>query len=97
MNELITHDQLLSVCIYLPDDYTPYGSLQRWEHEEQGYPDCSCGCRWYVKLAGELGDDWGVCTNPRSHRTGLLTFEHQGCLQFESDTEEAIGYANDGF
>ena len=57
MNEAITHEHLLNVCTYLPDDYTPYGTLQRWEHEDQDYPDCSCGCRWYARLAGELGYD----------------------------------------
>lgn len=95
MNETTTHEHLLNVCKYLPEDYTPYGLLQRWEHDDQDYPDCSCGCRWYAKLAGELGYDWGVCTNPKSHRIGLLTFEHQGCLQFEPDEEETIDYAND--
>jgi hypothetical protein len=43
------------------------------------------GCRWYVKLQGSLGHDWGVCTNAQSHRCGLLTFEHQGCQQFERE------------
>jgi hypothetical protein len=31
--------------------------------------------------------DWGVCVNPKSHRCGLLTFEHQGCPEFEYDEE----------
>ena len=44
--------------------------------------DCSCGCKHYVTLAGALGADWGVCTNPWSPRAGLLTFEHQGCEFF---------------
>lgn len=28
-------------------------------------------------------NDWGVRDNPRSHRAGLLIFEHQGCAEFE--------------
>lgn len=48
--------------------------------------DCSCGCRYFAKLPGALGQDWGVCWNANSHRAGLLTFEHQGCPQFEYDT-----------
>jgi len=32
--------------------------------------------------------DWGVCVNPASPRAGLLTFEHQGCEQFEHDESE---------
>ncbi|MBO0862271.1 MAG: DUF3027 domain-containing protein [Chloracidobacterium sp.] len=47
--------------------------------------DCSCGCRHYAPLEGKEGADWGVCTNPRSPRAGLLTFEHQGCEYFEYD------------
>ena len=35
-----------------------------------------------------LSMDWGVCTNQRSHRCGLLTFEHQGCPAFDYDEEE---------
>jgi hypothetical protein len=30
-----------------------------------------------------ISNDWGVCTNPRSHRCSLLTFEHQGCKNFQ--------------
>jgi hypothetical protein len=33
--------------------------------------------------------DWGVCVNPVSPRVGLLTFEHQGCPQFEQDARES--------
>jgi hypothetical protein len=30
-----------------------------------------------------LAFDWGVCTNPRSPRAGLLTWEHMGCPEYE--------------
>jgi hypothetical protein len=36
-------------------------------------------------LIGPASLDWGVCGNPRSHRAGLLTFEHQGCGEFEPE------------
>ena len=36
-----------------------------------------------MNLKGSLGYDWGVCANPKSPRTGLLTFE-QGCKEFET-------------
>jgi hypothetical protein len=39
-----------------------------------------------VKLANEIGNDWGVCSNPESPRAGLLTFEHQGCTAFQAIT-----------
>jgi hypothetical protein len=74
-----THAHLLQIVTKLPTDFEPYGQVKR------ASPDCSSGCRWYHVLAGRLGQDWGVCANPRSPRSGLLTFEHQGCLEFEED------------
>ena len=71
------HDQLLKVVRSLETDYEPHGKVER------DSSDCSCGCRHFVKLAGEVGEDWGVCANPESARAGLLTFEHQGCPEFE--------------
>ena len=41
----------------------------------------------FLPLEGKLGYDWGACVNPTSPRVGLLTFEHQGCRQFEDDEE----------
>lgn len=78
MSDSITHEHLVSIMRCLPEDYEPYGEAER----DGG--DCSSGCRWYAKLAGTLGYDWGVCANPASHRCGLLTFEHQGCAHFEA-------------
>lgn len=63
-------------------EYNAY--LEREGNRYRG--DCSCGCRYFAKLRGELGLDWGICWNPQSHRAGLLTFEHQGCPQFTYDT-----------
>ena len=84
------HEQLLAVMKKLPGDYFPWGELERWGDPTQAYPDCSCGCRFNVPLEGVLGMDWGVCGNPASHRKGLLTFEHQGCQQFEQDDEATL-------
>jgi hypothetical protein len=74
-----THENLLAVCKRLPTDYTDYGGeVVRWADEDHhAYPDCSCDCRWAAWLAGDLGADWCVCTNPDAPRLGLLTFEHQ--------------------
>ena len=71
------HDKLLKIVRTLDTDYEPYGKVER------DGSDCSCGCRHFAKLAGDVGNDWGVCTNPASARAGLLTFEHQGCPEFE--------------
>lgn len=71
------HDLLWKATKELHQDYEPYGIAER----DAG--DCSSGCVFYYKLADRDGEsisnDWGVCTNPKSHRCGLLTFEHQGC------------------
>lgn len=75
------HDLLHTVCRHLPTDFEPYGKRER------NAADCSCGCRHFLDLPESLGYDWGVCINPRSPRSGLLTFEHQGCEFFESEPE----------
>jgi hypothetical protein len=75
------HNRLLGLVKRLSDDYQSFGTVERWADPKQEYPDCSCGCRWARWLDGDLGLDWCVCTNPDSHRCGLLTFEHQGCQQ----------------
>ena len=43
-----------------------------------------------ILIKGELGNDWGVCSNRNSHRYGLLTFEHQGCQKFVFDKKEDL-------
>jgi hypothetical protein len=68
----------------LPTDFEPYGRRSR----QIGGPDCSCGCAWYHTLIGAARRDWGICANPSSPRCGLLTFEHQGCEQFEEESRE---------
>ena len=76
-----SHDELWAICKKLPTDFEPYGTRSR----QIGGPDCSCGCSWYHTLIGGARLDWGVCVNPASPRAGLLTFEHQGCEQFEEE------------
>lgn len=77
------HSLFLNSVKRLWSDFEPYGKRSR---EEDG-PDCSCGCRWFLTVEGNLGLDWGVCSNPNSPRFSLLTFEHQGCLEYEDDNE----------
>lgn len=72
------HAHLLKVVPKRDDDYNPFGK------KEKVHMDCSCGCSYFLKIAGDLGDDWGVCANSKSHRCGLLTFEHQGCMEFSN-------------
>lgn len=79
------HAHLLKILKKFPQDYTPWGTVER--EEQHHWVDCSHGCRWYLPVEGLLAMDWGVCTNPKSHRAGLLTFEHQGCLNGQVDRE----------
>jgi hypothetical protein len=86
-----THEDLVALfdIIERPADYFPYGqNMDREAGSGEDYRgDCSCGCKWFLPLEGELRLDWGVCTNRASHRVGLLTFEHQGCRHFEMDPD----------
>lgn len=77
------HELLWGICRKLPSDFAPWG--QRERDTAEPWQDCSCGCRHFVPLVGEPGHDWGVCAHPQSPRAGLLTFEHQGCPQFEPE------------
>ena len=75
-----THDDLMKLVKRLDSDFEPYGKRSR---SDDGV-DCSCECKHFLKLRSTLGSDWGVCANPNSPRAGLLTFEHQGCEQYDS-------------
>ena len=79
------HNLLWTLCRKLPTDFEPFGERDRETAEPSA--DCSCGCRHFLPLAGELGCDWGVCANLAGPRSGLLTFEHQGCPQFEAEDD----------
>lgn len=86
------HARLLKLVPKRPEDYEPWGENERWKDPSRAYPDCSGGCkfaRWLEDRPGiSLGTDWCVCTNPKSHRCGLLTFEHQGCQAFKQEKDE---------
>lgn len=81
---MTTHEHLLRIVKRLPSDFEPHGNRSR---EQDWGPDCSCSCRYFLPLAGNLRFDWGVCAHPQSPRCGLLTFEHMGCTTFEADAE----------
>ena len=78
---------LFKVLKVLPTDYKDYGGeVERWADDKLAYPDCSCGCRFFVPLDGGLGADWGVCSKVGAPREGLLTWEHQAGFDcFEED------------
>lgn len=87
-------NNLFEHCKILETDYIDYGGkISRFADPDYDYRDCSCGCRYFIPLhdAANKGPniDFGVCTNPKSRRNGLLTFERQagyGCFQSEDYT-----------
>ena len=88
LGEPDSHVHLLAIMPNSPTDFEPYGYRLR-----EG-ADCSCGCRWFLPLQCQP-TDWGVCSNPRSPRCGLLTFEHMGCPEFEADALDEQGNVAD--
>lgn len=90
-------DRLWRACRLLPDDFRPWGEVDKEDPSAPGgsWHDCSSGCVHFLALQdtaeAPISLDWGVCANPRSHRWGLLTFEHQGCpeARYEGEDEPA--------
>jgi hypothetical protein len=81
------HELLWTLVKRLPSDFEPYGTRNR---DDDWGADCSCGCKHYHPLGGARGMDWGTCTNVRGPRAGLLTFEHMGCKEFESEAVASV-------
>jgi hypothetical protein len=71
---MATHTQLWMAC----------RDKEEYERGKAYWYDCSANCYHFHELSGGVGRDWGVCTNPKSPRVGLLTFEHMGCECYES-------------
>ncbi len=85
------HEKLHLVLVRDAKDYGPWGDVERWSDPDAAYPDCSADCKHAAWLEGAAGSDWCVCTNPKSHRAGLLTFEHQGCQMFDRARKGGAG------
>ena len=91
MKEKKPSNTLLDICKVLDTDYIDYGGkITRWLDPDADYNDCCDGCKHFIPLYDESYKgqnlDFGVCTNKKSKRCGLLTFEHQagyGCFEIE--------------
>jgi len=79
------HEQLFDIAKRLPSDFGPWGQRRR---DAPTQPDCSSHCRFFARLDGGAGLDWGVCANAHSPRAGLLTYQNFGCLEFEQTNSE---------
>ena len=78
----IDHETLLRLVIRRHTDFVPYGSRQRTG------ADCSQDCKWFIRLSWPFNLNWGICVNNDSPRCGLLTFEHQGCPEFQEEEKK---------
>ena len=79
-----TDEELWEACRRLPTDWEPVGQRQ-WHGRREARPDCD-KCHWFVELL-RTSPDWGVCANPESERTGLLTYREQGCWKHEPENK----------
>ena len=66
-------------------DFRYTGMTLGFQHDDGWFGILWRLCEDLEPLVAEFERDWGVCGNPASHRAGLLTFEHQGCPQFEQE------------
>ena len=76
------HEQLFDIAKRMPTDLQPYGHRAPTANGVTQL-DCSCNCKFFIRLADGAGFDWGVCVHLQSLRAGLLTYEHFGCPLFE--------------
>lgn len=53
-------------------------TLDEWRAEQCG------ACQYFIPLRGELGRDWGTCTNAASPCDRRVMFEHDGCARFRA-------------
>jgi hypothetical protein len=52
------------------------GYREEWRSQQCG------ACEFWIPFAGELGLDYGACTNPASPHEGTIMYEHDGCDSF---------------
>ncbi|MER7892562.1 DUF3027 domain-containing protein [Micromonospora sp. NPDC094482] len=60
-------------------------------YPEAWYDEQCGGCRFWIPLDGELGHDYGACTNPASPFDGRVRFEHDGCAAFANRDDGSFG------
>ncbi|WP_432075771.1 DUF3027 domain-containing protein [Streptomyces wuyuanensis] len=54
--------------------------------------DAQCGgCRFWIALSGQLGQDYGACSTPGSSFDGQVRFEHDGCESFAGRADGSFG------
>lgn len=51
-------------------------------YQDEWYSEQCFMCEYYIPLSGEIGCDYGVCSNSNSSYDGQVRFEHDGCDKF---------------
>jgi hypothetical protein len=80
----------------LPDNVPPsdsdpawpetFGNLVNCKPRHGEHPDYTLqcgGCRYYIRLDGAHGADWGACSCPSSEYDRTVVFEHWTCAHFK--------------
>jgi hypothetical protein len=76
-----SNDHLFEIVTTMPTDFAPYGERLRVLNGVI-QPDCSDGCKFFGRLAGVAGIDWGVCSGKGSPRSAMLTFTDFDCPNY---------------
>ncbi|MFE6787531.1 DUF3027 domain-containing protein [Streptomyces sp. NPDC057680] len=61
------------------------------DYRDEWYDTQCGGCRFWIASGGELGRDYGVCSNPASSFDGRVRFEHDGCESFAARADGSFG------
>jgi hypothetical protein len=92
---LRNHEHLFEIAQLMPTDFAPHGERPLILNGVI-QPDCSDDCRFFCRLEGGAGIDWGVCLSPQSPRSGRLTYQEFGCPKFvRRDSEDDDHVAGD--
>ena len=91
---LRNHEHLFEIATRMPSDFVPWGERMPISNGCI-QPDCSDNCRFFGRLAGGAGIDWGVCLSQRSPRSGMLTYQEFGCAEFERRDSDEDDYLVD--
>ncbi|MGW5851752.1 DUF3027 domain-containing protein [Streptomyces sp. NPDC055254] len=64
--------------------------LNEADYQEEWYSEQCGACRFWIPLAGRMGNDYGACANGVSRFDGIVRFEHDGCEVFEKSGQWAV-------
>lgn len=69
---------------FAAEEFDDEGFVTKWRTDGREASYCTqCGfCQYYIPIEGDIGRDWGVCTNARSQYDRQAVFEHGTCKYF---------------